>query len=126
MPLDLRGRSFRQAQSRSSRLCLLGVHASWTGHTALKELGVTYFALYLMHDRNGSRLQGLRPNVLGPCYSAGLASSVDPACPPQNAALTSLSSAFGNSFATSTAASPLVSEAVRVLLPSGELYISAP
>lgn len=35
------------------------IRASWTGHAALNELGVAYFALYLMHDRNGPRLQGV-------------------------------------------------------------------
>jgi hypothetical protein len=49
-----------------------------------------------------------------------------PAYPSQNTVLMRLSNAFGNSVATSIAASPLVIEAVRVFLPSGVLYISAP
>ncbi|SNT16011.1 hypothetical protein SAMN05216276_102698 [Streptosporangium subroseum] len=54
--------------------------------------------------------------------TAGLA----PVSPPRNTSLTSLSSAFGNSCAGPIVASPVVTEAVRVLLPSGEPYISAP
>ncbi|MEV4177793.1 hypothetical protein [Nonomuraea sp. NPDC049709] len=53
-------------------LCPLGVRASWAGHAALNELGVAYFALYLMHDRVGSTSKVYQPKVLGPCLLSRL------------------------------------------------------
>jgi hypothetical protein len=47
-------------------------------------------------------------------------------CNLQNTFLTSASRAPGNTSAISIGASPVVSPAVMVLLPSGVLYISAP
>ncbi|MEV4250497.1 hypothetical protein AB0J63_44750 [Streptosporangium canum] len=46
----------------------LGVRASWTGHTALNELGVAYFALYLMTTATGPAFKVYGSKVLGPVY----------------------------------------------------------
>jgi len=40
----------------------------WTGHAELGELGVAWFALYLVHDRKESTLKAYGSVVLSPVY----------------------------------------------------------